>query len=71
MTFLKAIFIRVTLRATRESFNQNTAIFANFVQFHHAFPTVGGQHIASFITGRSLVRPICNIFYRLNAGNNL
>jgi hypothetical protein len=32
--------------------NQNTAIFANFVQFHHAFPTVGRQHIASCITGR-------------------
>jgi hypothetical protein len=31
--------------------NQNTAVFTNFVQFHHASPTVGCQHIASFITG--------------------
>jgi hypothetical protein len=32
--------------------NHKTAIFANFVQFHHAFSTVGRQHIASLITGR-------------------
>jgi hypothetical protein len=31
--------------------SQNTAVFANFDQFHHASPAVGRQHIASFITG--------------------
>jgi uncharacterized integral membrane protein len=30
---------------------QNTVLFEEFVQFHHA-PPVGRQHIACFITGR-------------------
>jgi hypothetical protein len=33
--------------------NQNTAVFAHFVQFHRASSAVGRKHIASFITGRS------------------
>jgi hypothetical protein len=35
-----------------EDISQNTAVFANFVQFHHAFSAVGRQHIASFINTR-------------------
>jgi hypothetical protein len=31
-----------------EVIDQNTAVFTNFVLFHHASPTVGRQHIASF-----------------------
>jgi hypothetical protein len=31
--------------------SQNTAVFANFVQFHYAAPAIGHQHITSFITG--------------------
>jgi uncharacterized integral membrane protein len=32
--------------------SQNTVLFEEFVQFHHASPAVGRQHIACFITGR-------------------
>jgi hypothetical protein len=43
----------------------NLSIFrpnsTGFDQFHHASPAVGRQHIASFITGRSLGRPIFNM----------
>jgi hypothetical protein len=31
--------------------NQNTAVFAIFVQLHHASPAVGRKNIESFITG--------------------
>jgi hypothetical protein len=31
--------------------NQNTAVFTNFVQFHHASSAVGRTHIASYKTG--------------------
>jgi hypothetical protein len=46
---------------------RHTAVFANFVQFHHASPVVGRQHITSFITGR---RPAdLQPFYQAKAGS--
>jgi hypothetical protein len=45
---------------------QNTAVFANFVQFHHVSLGVGRKHITSFITGR---RPAdLQPFYRPTEG---